>query len=1095
MNYASRSIASGIFGIISMVLLLGMLPAYAQRPEIKSIHTTQGSYGQVISLKGNSFGTSSANLVVMFGAAKATIKSVTDQVLEVRVPAGATYDNISVTNITSGLTGYSREQFFINFQGDGSGFSIANLQGQYDFPGTPPGSAEGLFDLCMCDLDGDGKTDVAAAKTGVQAIEYYINASPAPGTIAFNKASTGTSYNLRHVQCGDLNGDGKPDLIATDADSNGKLLIFKNNSTPGAVSIASQPAITFPGKTPKRMEIADLDLDGKPELIITDENAPGSVIVLKNQSTTAAISFASTPLVILLPNAQSTSGLAVQDLDGDMLPEIVTSQFVRTTNVYVVKNTSTPGNLSLTNITEISTGTLINNLRIGDVDGDGKPDIAFTQITPSNAIGMLLNQSTSSSLAFSLLTSSNVPAFAFSNVVPFGLDMGDMDGDGKLEIVVASFTTSALAILKNESTAGSVSFTQFVKTPTNSINQHVAVGDVDNDGKPDIVFTSVDNTNLGINASKIAVLRNAACMKPVVTPAGPINICAGNTDPVVLTATLGGGVTYKWTNTTTSTTTPGTNEFTPTVDGSYFVTATAAGCTPDRVSNTVVFSMTTAAALIPSSATSNSPICAGVNLTLSTADQGAGYTYKWSGPNNFTSTLRAPQITSAQLENAGEYTVQIFAPSGCLLKTYTTTASIITYPSFSVDGGPAMNKNCGAASFVTLKVFPASADFSYSWYRNGTALGNTTTTQTMDAAGGDYYYKVQSLLAACPPEESSHYTYTVISDPVPSFTLVKPSACQGEAVLFTNTSDWDNTQTPTFLWTFGDGQTSTDESPTHTFTSTNGGVPFTVKLTVSHANTTCAKDFTETIEITSAPPLTITNSDNQYKLCPDGSLELEASTGFSSYLWKVSGETTESITISEPGEYTVEASAANGCKLTTSRTITEFDGPEVEATATPSVINEGEQTQLSANNLLDYTWEPAETISDPSIAEPTATPLVSTSYSVSGKDVNGCTRQATVVVEVRGNAIVTKLFPGNFFSPNGDDQNPYWVVGQIDQYPQCGVVIYDDKGVKVFDSQPYQNNWDGTFNGKKLPDGVYYFVIRCEGEESKPRMGSITILR
>ncbi len=79
---------------------------------------------------------------------------------------------------------------------------------------------------------------------------------------------------MRYVRCGDLNGDGKPEMIATDAISAGRILIFKNNSTPGAVNFSSVPVINLSPRSPKRIEIADLDLDGKPELIFTDENGP-----------------------------------------------------------------------------------------------------------------------------------------------------------------------------------------------------------------------------------------------------------------------------------------------------------------------------------------------------------------------------------------------------------------------------------------------------------------------------------------------------------------------------------------------------------------------------------------------------------------------------------------------------------------------------------------------------------------------------------------------------------------------------------------------------------------------------------------------------
>ena len=130
------------------------------------------------------------------------------------------------------------------------------------------------------------------------------------------------------------------------------------------------------------------------------------------------------------------------------------------------------------------------------------------------------------------------------------------------------------------------------------------------------------------------------------------------------------------------------------------------------------------------------------------------------------------------------------------------------------------------------------------------------------------------------------------------------------------------------------------------------------------------------------------------------------------------------------------------------------------------------------------------------IENPVAMPLTSTAYTVTGKDINNCHGMASVEVRVKGEAIVKKLKPSNFFSPDqGDAVNPYWIVEKIDEYPQCAVTIYDDKGVKVFDAKPYMNDWDGTFNGKRLPDGVYYYIIRCEGEESLPRSGSITVLR
>src|SRR5690606_34262943 len=120
--------------------------------------------------------------------------------------------------------------------------------------------------------------------------------------------------------------------------------------------------------------------------------------------------------------------------------------------------------------------------------------------------------------------------------------------------------------------------------------------------------------------------------------------------------------------------------------------------------------------------------------------------------------------------------------------------------------------------------------------------------------------------------------------------------------------------------------------------------------------------------------------------------------------------------------------------------VTMEAAPPVTVTATPAKINEGETAQLNADGLLDYLWSPAESLSDPTISNPVASPVVTTTYTVTGTAPGGCTGTGTVQVEVSGAATVTKLVPKNFFSPNDTDAiNPSWTVGNILEYPQCGV--------------------------------------------------------
>jgi gliding motility-associated-like protein len=338
--------------------------------------------------------------------------------------------------------------------------------------------------------------------------------------------------------------------------------------------------------------------------------------------------------------------------------------------------------------------------------------------------------------------------------------------------------------------------------------------------------------------------------------------------------------------------------------------------------------------------------------------------------------------------------------------------------------------------------------------------------------------------------ETAPVKVTITTTITANFTA-PATACANQKVKFTNGSASDASVTTFYNWNFDDGKTSTEKNPEHIFTSAS---TYDVTLTVSYKGNSCAETKTIPITITAAPAVAITNPGNDYTFCDGATLLLQVTGTFTGYSWST-GATTPSIEVSEEGTYTVDVTATNGCILTASRTVETLPAPAVIVTATPPQINEGESSQLAASGLESYTWEPAETLSQATIANPVATPLVSTVYKVTGLDANGCEGSATIDVKVAGDAIVTKLKPGNFISPNNDGPNEQWVVENILTYPQCGITIYDEKGVKVYEAKPYQNNWDGTFNGKKLPDGVYYYIIRCDGEESAPRAGSITLIR
>jgi gliding motility-associated-like protein len=84
-------------------------------------------------------------------------------------------------------------------------------------------------------------------------------------------------------------------------------------------------------------------------------------------------------------------------------------------------------------------------------------------------------------------------------------------------------------------------------------------------------------------------------------------------------------------------------------------------------------------------------------------------------------------------------------------------------------------------------------------------------------------------------------------------------------------------------------------------------------------------------------------------------------------------------------------------------------------------------------------------------------------------------------VTVRMTHVPGKELPfNNYLSPNGDNKNDFLVIEQIDKYPNNSLAIYDNTGQRLYYQTDYQNNWDGTYNGKRLPNGSYTVVFKNE---------------
>jgi len=90
--------------------------------------------------------------------------------------------------------------------------------------------------------------------------------------------------------------------------------------------------------------------------------------------------------------------------------------------------------------------------------------------------------------------------------------------------------------------------------------------------------------------------------------------------------------------------------------------------------------------------------------------------------------------------------------------------------------------------------------------------------------------------------------------------------------------------------------------------------------------------------------------------------------------------------------------------------------------------------------------------------------------------------------------LVELIIPSGF-TPDGDQVNDTWELVGIDQYPDCEVEIFNKWGSSIFTSTGYPTAWDGTYNGKALPVGTFYYVLILHDGITDPLKGTITIIK
>jgi gliding motility-associated-like protein len=434
-------------------------------------------------------------------------------------------------------------------------------------------------------------------------------------------------------------------------------------------------------------------------------------------------------------------------------------------------------------------------------------------------------------------------------------------------------------------------------------------------------------------------LTTCSITTPTITASGPATFCAGES----VTLTSSAGSTYLWSNGAA------TQSINVTTTGSYTVRITNAyGCQSEASAPKLVtvYSLPVTPTITASGPTT---FCDGDSVTLTSS---TGSSYLWS---------TGATTKSISVKTAGSYTIRVTNANGC--QSAASVATIVTVnplpekPGITASGPLAF---CNGGS-VTLT---SSAGSSYLW-----STGATTQSINVTAAGT---YKVRVTNAnGCQSLESAPRIVTVYTLPaIPTITASGPlTFCSGDSVTLTSSEG------SSYLWSNG----ATSQS----INVTTAG-SYTVRTT-NASGCVSEESAPKVVTVNTLPATPIITAGGPTAFCDGGSVTLTSSSG-STYLWST-GATSQSINVTETGNYTVRITNESGCQsvasVATAVTVNPLpEAPTITASG-PTTFCTGGSVTLTSSTGSTYLWSTGAIT--PSINITSAG-----SYSVTVTNSNGC---------------------------------------------------------------------------------------------------------